>query len=150
LKLPAARIHIALGSREPIICEADEMVLKRVAVVGFLLAAIAAAAFGLQISPPAVDPNLAEIAGSWAEVRTKKHLLLWPDGHYGPRNEYSGAGWRLVRPGHIKLMFCFSTRELEFHFEGQELVVEDGDDAGRYRRMSALLNVLARVGVDFD
>jgi hypothetical protein len=101
-------------------------------------------------SPPAVDPNLAEIAGNWAEVRTKKHLLLWPDGHYGPRNEYSGAGWRLVRPGHIKLLFCFSKREFDFRFEGQELVVENGDDAGRYRRTSRLLNILARVGVDID
>jgi hypothetical protein len=148
------------------------MVLKRVVVVGSLLAVIAAAAFGARRfwqvdicldhggswhegscqlpSPPPLDPNLAEIAGNWVEVRTGKHLLLWPDGHYGPRNVISGAGWRLLRPGHIELLFCFSKREFKFHFEGQELVVENGDDAGRYGRMSALLSALARLGVDFD
>lgn len=147
------------------------MVLKRVVVVGSLLAVIAAAAFGARRfwqvdicidrggswhegscqlpSLPPVDPNLAKIAGNWVEVRTGKRLLLWPDGHYGPRN-IMGSSWRLRRPGHIKLLFCFSSRGLDFRFDGQALVVENGCEAGRYRRMSGLLNVLARVGVDFD
>jgi hypothetical protein len=130
------------------------MVLKRVVVVGSLLAVIAAAAFGFrrswQIDGLAVDPNLAKIAGGWVEVRTGKHLLLWPDGHYGPRNVISGSGWTLEAPGRIKLHLCFSSPELAFHFEGQDLVVENGYDAGRYRRASELLMVLSRLGVDFD
>jgi hypothetical protein len=89
-------------------------------------------------SPPGVDLDLAKIAGDWVEVSTGEHLLLWPDGHYGERNIVSKSTWTLFRPGHIGFSFCFGSREIDFHFERQALVVENGYEAGRYQRVGDL------------
>lgn len=63
-------------------------------------------------------------------------MLLWPDGHYGPREIISQSEWTLERPARIRFSSCFGSRVVEFHFERDELVIENGSEKGHYKRVS--------------
>jgi hypothetical protein len=93
-----------------------------------------------QAAAPATDDSLTTaLTAEWQDASSGHRLELWADGVWGPRDRCC-AFWR-VEAGVIEVHTCFDGFANHFHFEGQILVIDDGELRGRYRKLRSLFSL---------